>query len=466
MAFAQEFPVTDRLSFFLGCRACGAAALVALAWAASASAQEAPAEPPPAQPPAAQPPDGEQPAAEPAPEPPPRQKYIDEPGAPRQALPNFRTARKLEYKEPTPKLRKAFDDMSSGAAKVDPPIIDAMAKFLVYRMTDPGRESDLSALADDALRPINTALGTTATGNLEPFVAAYKKALTKYAADLMGNAVVVRINAVRLVRDLIDGTADARESSELLLEVYDQSEQNDGVRYQLLDAFDEIVSNPRTPLALEVNDRSRIAARSMRIVRDQDMQALLAEQMARTLGTLGRPYSGNVPAQADVATWLARIVLDPQSKVRTRYEAAVALGRMDIRLVPEWNHEIVLMLLARQFQDLVDHRDAGEIGEDRFKHLVFGALQAMVETARRIKDSPQLTAELADLVQVTLASGKRVLEDGPAEFSQTNEWLEKNPKPVDLRMAGGAEELVWPDLNAPAADAPAPAAEPAEPAGG
>lgn len=218
----------------------------------------------------------------------PREEYIEKPGALRKEIENFRESKRLPAEEPGRAVKDRFDDMRKGrgGASVDRSIIDQMAKWHVYSMTGKSESANITRYTTDITTLIRQTKGTSRDVNTE-FLRLYKQAIIKYAKDLLNNSYVVRINAILLINDLFDGTADVNDGVPVYLSVLKDPKQEDPVKYVALLGLERAKAAGQVMV-----EQERTAAETILDFLSQNqgkgVQPILMETIARTLGKLGR----------------------------------------------------------------------------------------------------------------------------------------------------------------------------------
>lgn len=287
----------------------------------------------------------------------PRSVHIKRPGAPRPRLENYLQAEWLRADNLSPTEEDQFHDMRRGQTPPREPLIDKAAKAHVYSMTKPGDEDEISRKKADILKII---VDAKSGGNVpnEEFRRIYKRSLIKYAKDLLNNSLIVRINALILMGELYDGTADVPDAVPILMGVLKDSGQEDAVYYRTLRSLDAAKDSRQLTVVQErelIRDILQLADR-------EEVQPILMEQLTNTLGKLGHAYSGNLPERADIATYLANIALDPDKSLRLRYVAAKGLGNVQQEAgIPGWNYELQTLVMCVFLKDMTLARIDGKL---------------------------------------------------------------------------------------------------------
>lgn len=403
-----------------------------------------------ANPPAAEPKAGEDKAKRAAPEKPekarvkrviPPGEAIRRPGAPRPGLPNFRDPNPLPFKEPSKDILQQFDDLKGGKVKPSPndTVIDAVAKYYVFRLTDPKNEP--SKLVDEAVRAV--AGDRNVRAKTADFIQQYRRAIAKYAAQVLDNSVLVKVNALNLLQRLLDldeggSGGDAADPVDVFLKTLEDPKQEDAVFYVALRGLD--VAKERGTLRVQ-KERPAVKLILDR-TRAGDVQPVLFDQMIDTLGKLGHAFEGADPTRAEVGTFLAKVVADPDIDLKTRLRAGIALGSLRTGEVEGWNYELQGLLLAQLLVDLVRAGEDAKINpsSEFYKWLVFklGTGLTNISLARAASEDPDIF-ELMKVADPIL--GELVKKGAKPDLEPLKEWIEKHKVPKSAKLARGAAEI-------------------------
>ncbi|MFO0946166.1 MAG: hypothetical protein U1D30_09510 [Planctomycetota bacterium] len=364
-------------------------------------------------------------------------EWVDRPGAPRPALPAFRQPTPLVAKQPTPAEMDQFDQMKTGKIEASDAVIDAVAKYLVYSLTDAVPKKELSAHVDDVIRNIPTERNTRAKST--NFVRLYRQKIAKYGKDLIGNSVEAKANLMMLLQRLSDGTDDVGDPVEVYLAILEDPSQDDASRYMALRSID--LAKERGIVGIE-QERRAISA-ILKLVNERPVQSVLLEKIIDTIGALGRPFRVN-PEFSEVGTFLAKVVLDDEQSLRIRQRAAVALGNLKAREVPSWNYELQTLVFASMLRDLIKAEDEGKSlgGDDTFRWMMFRMGLAMDNINRQAGENPDVNS-LYKIVDPILS--QVVQKDGAKpDLEPLEKWIEQHQKPKSNKIAIRAEEISLP----------------------
>lgn len=364
---------------------------------------------------------------------------IRRPGAPRPGLPNFRDPNPLPFKEPSKETQQQFDDLKGGKVKPSPndTVIDTVAKYYVFRLTDPKNEP--SKLVDEAVRAV--AGDRNVRAKTADFIEQYRRAIAKYVAQVLDNSVLVKVNALNLLQRLLDldeggSVGDAADPVDVFLKVLEDPRQEDAVFYVALRGLD--VAKDRGTLRVQ-KERPAVKLILDR-TRASDVQPVLFDQMIDTLGKLGHAFEGADPTRAEVGTFLAKVVADPDIDLRTRLRAAVALGSLRTGEVEGWNYELQGLLLAQMLVDLVRAGEDAKINpsSEVYKWLVFKLGTGLTNIFRAASADP----DIDELIKVADPILAELVKKGAApNLEPLREWIEKHKVPKSAKLARGAAEI-------------------------
>lgn len=378
----------------------------------------------------------------------PRRELIARPGAPRERQLARLGGKALVAPAPTDNERRAFEDMRKREKRVEARVIDKVAKADVYELSRPEMRSALGAQTEKILKTISTAKSPGDNRVVEDFVRAYKRAVIKACIDLLDNSAPARVNALVLLRSVHDGTADVPDAVPVFLQVLNDPKQIDACYLLALKGLVQA----RERYQVRVEQEREAVSTILTLAARKDVQELIIEQCAVTLGKLGWPYTGNVPERADVATVLANWAVDPANELRTRYEAAVALASLKTEgRLRVWNHELEGVIIARVLRELAAAYEAkeGGVADTTYQWWVYNL--GLAYGSGRISHVPDLAKVFEPIVVAILGADK--LEPAPLDA-----WLAAHEPPKDRRLAPRADNVVFPP--------PKPAEPPEKPAAG
>lgn len=418
-----------------------AAALCAPLWFAPGLAQEEAPAPAAAEPQEPPPSTAETPKDEPKP-PPKRDEYIAKPGAPRKPLPDVFMTKPRTATEPRDKISQ-FNNIRTGQAAVDEAVVDAFAKYHVYRMTAQGMEND-------AVREILNVVLTAKDGRGNPsvdFLRAYKKALVKYVGEILDeNGALLQVNALFLLTELQDGGTNVPDATPVFLKVVGDSDRLDGVVLMALKGL----SRSKIRGLIRAEEEQQAVGLILKRLAAGEVQSVLLEEMLATLGTLRRPYQ-RTPEDALAATTAASSAVNPDLSPRARFEAGRALAQMDVAAVQQWNSKLQACIIARTLQEYLEYAEARrDEGADpnrlaeqaRYEALLW--LDALTKGAasganQSDQDFQQFAREIA--VEKILAP---IVNRQLADVQALADWVQAHPIPENRRLAPRAPEVAFP----------------------
>jgi hypothetical protein len=364
-----------------------------------------------------------------------RRELMEKPGAPREPIDKLFPRKALNVVAPSPQEQDAFDRMRRGAERPDPVVIERNARWHVHRLTEPNREARLSREIDEILR---FAQGNKTSGgqpNTE-FIRLYKRSLVKYLKDLLDNSRAVRVNALVLLRKLFDGAADPHEGVVLAISVLKDPKQPDFCYYLALKALEQAADYR----ILLVDDERETVDYLLPLAKGKDVQEVLLEQIAITFGRLGRAFQGNLPERAEVGTFLANLALNDTHNLRTRFEAAVALARLQVqKIVRNWNYELEAVVVARLMRELLQANRDAKISTDLTR---WWTNQLAVVLATRLQEP--IGDGYLSFLRVAEPIIQQVLNQGEPDLGPLDRWIAAHEPPKNLRLAPQAEEIAFP----------------------
>lgn len=363
-----------------------------------------------------------------------RNEHIQRPGAPREALPSFRDPTPLDFKLPPANVMSQFEEYQSARAQPgeNDAAIDEVAKFYVYRLTDQNQRVDPAKLVDEAIRAIPQEANKRAKANA--FVGQYVKAISKYARDLLDNSILVRVNALVLLNRLNESSANRFvEPVDVYIAAMEMPEQEDAVFFLALRGMDLAKQNG----TLGVRQERRTVELVLQRAETEDVQAVLFDQMIDTLGNLERAFKGDRPDRAEVGTFLANVLTDPQRELRTRLRAAIALGNLKTSEVPGWNHELQGLLIAEALRDLILDTEINKSGQT-YQWLVYKLGAGLTKIYSFAENDP----DVSELVRIADPILKQALaRNAQPNLEPLDQWIEKHQEPKSLKLAPGAAEV-------------------------
>jgi hypothetical protein len=366
-----------------------------------------------------------------------RRDHILRPGAPREALPSFRDPNPLEFKQPSDATMAKFGDYQSARAQpaANDPVIDEVAKFYVYRLTDANPRFEPAKGVDEAVRALPQEASKRAKAT--EFINQYVRALSKYARDVLDNSMLVRVNALVMLNRLNEGSANRFvEPVDVYIAAMEMPEQEDAVFFVALRGMDLAKANG----TLGVRQERQAVELILNHAESKDVQPVLLDQMIDTLGRLERAFKGDRPDRAEVGTFLAGVIADPERELGTRLRAAMALGNLKTSEVPSWNHELQGLLLARSLAELITAADRGEINRTSttYQWLVFRLGAGITKVYSFAQSDP----DIADLMRIADPILKQaVSKNGQVNLEPLEAWIEKHSTPKSLKLAPGAAEV-------------------------
>jgi hypothetical protein len=392
--------------------------------------------------------------ADEAPKPPPkRDDYIAKPGAPRKPLPDVFMTKPRTATEPRDKI-STFNNIRTGQAAVDEAVVDAFAKYHVYRMTAQGMEND-------AVREILNIVLTAKDGRGNPsvdFLRSYKKALVKYVGEILDeNGALLQINALFLLTELQDGGVNVPDATPIFLKVVGDPERLDGVVLMALKGL----SRSKLRGLIRAEEEQQAVGLILKRLGAGEVQSVLLEEMLATLGTLRRPFQ-RTPEDALAATAAANSAVNPDLSPRARFEAGRALAQMDVAAVQQWNSKLQARIVARTLQEYLEYSEArrnegvdlNRLAEQaRYEALLW--LDALTKGAasganQADQDFQQFAREIA--VEKILAP---IVNRQLADVQSLVDWVQAHPIPENHRLAPRAPEVAFPKPPPPGEKEPA-----------
>lgn len=357
----------------------------------------------------------------------PRQEHLEKPGADRAIVRDFEAAKELRFDAATPQEMAKFDRIRRGQDPIDLRLLDKVAKTQVYKMTLREQLPNISKLREDIEKSISGASGDAA--RKDQFIRQYKTLVVKYAKDLLDNSLVVRVNTLILLGALYDGTAEVN-AIPLLLTVLKRPGEEEGVLFEVLKALQRAKSVNQ----IQVTEERDVVNEILTLADRRDIQDILKEEIARTLGIIGRPHRADLSERAEVATYLARMVLNKENSIRVRHRAAVALGKLRVNQIPGWNYELMGYLMAYNLRDLVDN--ATQVNTKLYKWWLFELFEVIRDTFKNTGN--EAFQDFAQRAGNVILAG---WNDQPPPVESLNEWLAKRSSWKDVQFTERADKI-------------------------
>ncbi|QDU64046.1 hypothetical protein Pan216_49340 [Planctomycetes bacterium Pan216] len=346
--------------------------------------------------------------------------------------------------KPTGREYDTFDDMRQRKIAADPALIDKVAKYHVYKLTDPNELADLTRHADLIMRDVR---GASVAGNSKQlsveFLKAYKASLFKYLKDLTDNNFVVRINALVLIERLYDPkSVNIHDGVPILLEVLGDKKQEEAVRYLALSGLD---AAKEVGQARVVDERKAVNA-ILDMASEPDVQEVTLEQLVTTLGNLERPHRGDIAERAEVGKFLADTALDTNMPARVRVAAGISLGKLQTSGIRGWNFRLQSVVMGKALQALIDAHTAVFINDEKYRHLALRLGLAIGAMKREMADNTSVSEEekkdVTEFTQIAFAVITQIIDRADVNIDPLQEWLKKNDNPQQKRLAPRAGDLV------------------------
>ncbi|MGL4465317.1 MAG: hypothetical protein ACRC1K_24440 [Planctomycetia bacterium] len=377
-------------------------------------------------------------------------------GIPAEPLPDFTVGKVVPVRKPDRAAEEAFEQMRKGQQpKIDRTIIDRVVQYKLFRLTAPENAGGLSRFTGEIGDDVRTARNANNEISVA-FIEAYKASMMRNIGPLTTPqfSIVVRVNALRAIELVTDGNNDPPVDLEkgtgsvpIVLRVLKDPKQEDGVRYQALRTLQSI--KVKNPGLISVPAEREICDVLLKFVESSsDVQQLLLEQVAMTLGSLGRAFRGDVPERAEVGTFLANVSSNEANDFRTRLEAAVSLGKLRVAqdFGGNWNVQLVGLVIARAARDLIKYHEAGQISLEAFRFQMFRLAESYTIFAKQVPN-PALdglrTAFLQEVAQPVITE-KKVVPSTPLDA-----WIAQNTPPKKMRLTDKADLVQF--KSAPAA---------------
>ncbi|MBY0587303.1 hypothetical protein K2X85_09020 [bacterium] len=350
-----------------------------------------------------------------------RNDFIMAPGAPRPPIKGFRETQTQSVPEPT---GKKLDDLLRGDSK-DDAAIDAFAKAQVSRLTLKGNEADRQILV-----MINRTSDSRARYD-EESVRKYKTAVEKYLNDLLGNSVVVQVNALHVASSIQNGFGDVPDGVPMFLKVLKDPAREDAVKLMALVGL----IRAKEQNLIKAAEEGEASAVILKELQKEDLQSVLEAKLYETLGSLGRSYA-QLPGDVQVASRLAAGAIDPDNSLDARVEAARALAKMTLGDLSEWNSKLQAEVIAGALRDWVQASDDRQSkGIDARKYEAYLWLKAITKSL----DQPpnQASAEFKDFAQKVAIEGTLypLMREESVTPDEIDRWLEKNSVGENRKLA-------------------------------
>lgn len=370
-----------------------------------------------------------------------RQELIDKPGAPRLQIEKSFAHKPLNFVSPSPQDQEAFEGMRRGE-QVNRSVVDRVAKSLVYRMTEANREARLRSDADEILKIIQQT--KQGSGSATPdFIRIFKQSIVRYLKDLLSNSMAVRVNALVLLRRLFDGNNDPHDGVVLAISVLNDAAQPEFCYFLALKVLDEAALH----LAVQVEDEREAVNAILKIAAGKDVQELMIEQIAVSLGRMGRAFQGNLPERAEVGTFLANLSLNEKRAARTRFEAAVALARLKVQnAVRNWNFDLEALVVARSIRETLQASKDAKLSSESTRWRV---LQMATALQDRLKNGATSEGYRSFLL-LAAPMMEQILSDPTSDVDlvSLDRWLTSHEPPKNRRLAPQADEITYPQRMA------------------
>lgn len=375
--------------------------------------------------------EGEAPSEAP-PEPPRRNEFIQRPGAPREKLADLMSTKSAVVAEPQ---GVRIDELLRGQ-KSDDAALDGFAKAHASRLTKPGDESNR-----EILNIIDRYSGRN--GADRDALQKYKAAVIKHLGGVMDNSVLVQVNAMNVATEMQTGDADTTDGVELFLSTLRDDKKHDSVHFMALNG----IIRAKEKGLVRANEETEAVGLILDHLAKKDVQAAYQAKLFETLGALERAYQKR-PGDAQTAAVLAEAALDPNLSESVRGEAGMALARMRLAEVPDWNSLLQAQILAQALLTSLD-LPVPELANstkaaDRQRFLAYRWAKALL---KGLSEPPnQANADFKDFVQ-SVALEKVLypaVATGSVDLAPIEEWIEKHPAGKDFRLAPRAKLITWP----------------------
>jgi hypothetical protein len=377
----------------------------------------------------------------------PRQAQIDRPGAPREPIAQFREGEQLAG----PKLSNAeiakFDEMRKGGVGFEANLVDKFSKARVYELTNPAEANDLPRKIDAIIQDIRSATRPGAQQANIQFVQAYKRALAKYAKDIMAKgSLVAKVNAILLLTRMMEEEDNRREGNvpdpiDTMIEVVRTPGHEDAIYYLALQGL----TRAKEVGLISVKQEDQLAQELLVFATKPNVQDLLFEMLVSTLSKMKIAYSGTqVPEVADVATFLGNVALNSKFPIRTRFEAAMGLAGVNVSRVNGWNYQLQGWIIANTFIDMVRAYQNGEVKEDFVRWWAVQMGEALSALRDKAKDDESFRAMLSAIG----APIQTVIDRGSPDLAPIETWLRDSRPQAGAKLAPKAAPIVMPAADA------------------
>lgn len=368
-------------------------------------------------------------ATAPPKEPPKRDDFLKQPGAPRKQIENYRST-KQQTAQPPAGVR--LEDLLRGDNPKDANI-DAMAKANVFGITKPGNEADRTILNE-----LNRIADGRGGANPES-VKAYKSAIVKYLGQVLDNSVLVQINAMNIASEIQNGSNDVSDSVALFLKVLDDNKKQDPVLFMSLRGL----VKARERGLVRANEEQQAVGIILKQLEKPDVQGLLKAKLIETLGVLERPYLER-PRDAKVATLIAQAALDPNNDIEVRTAAGKALARMRLSEIQGWNSALQAQVIARALRDALSQTPPEEANPTKVAeaarlsayHWAKAIKKASTESPNQSNDAFRSFAQTTALDQILIPMLKRETPN----LDALSEWIDQHPI-SEKKLAPNAQEI-------------------------
>lgn len=349
-------------------------------------------------------------------EPPKRDDFLKQPGAPRKQLENYRSTKQQPAQPPT---GVRLEDLLRGNNPKDANI-DAMAKANVFGITKPGNEADRTILNE--LNRIADGRG----GANPDSVKAYKSAIVKYLGQVLDNSILVQINAMNIASEIQNGSNDVSDSVALFLKVLEDDKKQDPVLFMSLRGL----IKARDRGLVRANEEQQAVGIILKQLEKPDVQGMLKAKLIETLGVLERPYLDR-PRDAKVATLIAQAALDPNNDIEVRTAAGKALARMRLSEIKGWNSSLQAQIIARALRDALSQTPPEEANPTKVAeatrlsayHWAKAIKKAIAESPNQSNDDFRSFAQTTALDQILIPLLKRETPNVDA----LSEWIDQHP---------------------------------------
>jgi hypothetical protein len=383
--------------------------------------------------------------------PPTKSVDMSKAGAVRKKLEDVRNIQRLPEPQPTnPEKNSVLQ------CKASPATVKKWARYQLSLFTDPNQDKNVQKNHEDVLRAVSD--------NLEPNCAQLMKKELFAACDWLLKheskvSSVAKVNALSLVDELHgkEVAAGVTGVQVILDALKDHERHGDAVLYVAMTAM----RNAKKLRVAKVAQEREAAKLLMNIARRGEIQPLLLEELCRTLGHMEVPFEGLEADRAEIATFLANIATNENLDERTRFEAAIALGRLKKQnQIPSYAYEVEAWVLAKAYLSYVNWVVAAKAAE---KPLVSDGVIKYI--GARLSDAIRHSLDqatgapgqnrLRTLYSTIEPSLKDIWDGREPDREPIVQWLEQNRVP-SMKLARKAVDI----------QPIAKAAPPAPPAGG